>query len=176
MIKVTLLVGIIVAASCVVLPSDLSQVGTTQCQKYYVYTREKGCVKSCSHPEFAQCPDVFATIWDPKFCALGKDGTWTSFTFACQACLLRDSDYIAVADGKCEDTGVALPPAPQCEEHEIYTKERGCITACSDPSWKKCGNIFPLLYKPSHCALGKDGKWTSVTFACQAWPNSYPNT
>lgn len=48
--------------------------------------------------------------------------------------------------------------------------------SCSDPVWKTCGNIFPAIYAPRYCALGKDGQWKSFTFSCQACPNTYPNT
>lgn len=67
-----------------------------------------------SHPDFAQCPDVFITIWKPKFCALNKEGNWQSFTFDCQACSASNPGFIGVADGKCEDTVKALPPLSKC--------------------------------------------------------------
>lgn len=175
MIAVTLLMSIIVASNCQVLPTTLAQAGSTQCQRYYVYTKERGCIKSCSHPDFSNCPDVFAAIWDPKFCALSSQGVWQSFTFACQACLSTSVDFIGVADGKCEKNGDVVV-GPQCSQHQIYTKEKGCITACSDPKWKQCGDLFPDIYAPKYCALRKDGKWISFTFDCQACPNSYPNT
>ena len=55
----------------------------------------------CSDPKFNSCPDFFILIYDPKFCALNRDGTWQSYTFECQAC--QNPDVIGVEDGQCID-------------------------------------------------------------------------
>lgn len=56
------------------------------CVKYQIYTADRGCITSCADPKFKKCADAFIAIYDPKFCALKKDGTWVSVTFECQAC------------------------------------------------------------------------------------------
>lgn len=74
----------------------------SSCPAYYIFTKERGCVKSCTHPEFKSCPDSFVDIWNPEFCALGWDGEWQSFTHACQACGDKNKKYSGVAYRKCE--------------------------------------------------------------------------
>ena len=69
------------------------------CKQNEIWTSAKGCIRSCSDPAFSSCADAFIAIWDPKFCALGSDGKWNSFTFECQACGKGSKGYLGIANG-----------------------------------------------------------------------------
>ncbi len=102
--RVLLLLSAILIVNCTIYPLEPAPVDPTKCEKYFIYTKERGCIKSCQHPDFEKCKGMsFIDIWDPKFCAVSKDGQWKSFTFACQACQFNSIQFIAVANGECGD-------------------------------------------------------------------------
>ena len=95
------LLCIFLITECALFPSDSpSKINSTttkinlvdflknhqSCQQGFIYTSEIGCIKSCSHNDFKDCQTNFIAIYDPKYCALSKNGNWKSFTFDCQAC------------------------------------------------------------------------------------------
>lgn len=93
---------------CSVLPSDVEPASLTIkpfCPTGYVYTSEVGCIKSCSNPDYKTCGNIFPLIYNPSYCALGKNGKWVNFTFDCQACGPSNTQYVGVVNGSCDSNG-----------------------------------------------------------------------
>lgn len=84
----------------VTIPLSQAQNTNLKCPPGTIFTVRRGCIKSCLDNTFKDCADVYATIWDPKYCALSQDGQWRSFTFECQAC--QTADIIGVDKGACD--------------------------------------------------------------------------
>ncbi len=101
--NITIILGLIVLSSCTILP-----IQDSKCLSDEIYTKERGCIKSCKSSDFKNCGDLFITLWDPKFCAYFKDGSWKSYTFDCQAC--KNYEVLGVAKGNCEETAVTPDP------------------------------------------------------------------
>lgn len=127
---------------------------------------------ACSHPDFKKCGDVFIALWDPKFCALNKDGTWKSFTFACQACTNKypDTEYLGVADGMCEeDLPPVDPPVKVCNKVCIqgYKCVNGeCVPVDDQCIFMKCSNGF--VCKDSKCIPVDPPVDKCVTVKCKS--------
>lgn len=175
---ITLVFAVLVLSSCGILP-----IKDDRCLDNEIYTKDRGCIKSCKSPEFKNCGDVFITLWDPKFCAYFKDGSWKSYTFDCQAC--KNAEVLGVGKGNCEETAVVpdtpvvivdpKPTTSKCPENEVFSP-RGCIQSCAHPDFKTCKDrVFPAIYDPSLCAFKKDGSSQSFTYACEAC-GTYPDT
>ena len=130
------------------------------CGRFEIYTEERGCIKSCKDPSFQKCLDVFPALWDPKFCALLKDGTWQSYTYQCQAC--KNTNAIGVDDGICDDN---QKPVKFCKKDSECAEPEICLTGICFNRCKttKCpggsicvhGDCIPQI---GHCSTSADCK------------------
>lgn len=122
----------------------------TKCQPNFIFTKSRGCIKACSHPDYSKCADAFIDIYDPKYCALALDGTWKSFTFDCQACGKGASGYLGVSKGECggetpEDVKNIDVPAP-------LPINKCALILCAPNTNCVDGACVPIVKPPAQCS------------------------